>query len=108
MSETVRKPVLYSAVQPSGTLTLTGTKGNRVPVSFSVVCRSNEQVDGELRRWDFSKWSQQTVDNLKADAALGDETGWSDVEYLNKMVAVRTSRPARSRPTASPSPSCRD
>ncbi|MBQ8127279.1 MAG: rhamnogalacturonan lyase [Prevotella sp.] len=69
-------------------LTLTGTKAGRVPVSFSVVCRSNEQATGELHRWDFSKWSQQTVDNLKADAALGDETGWSDVEYLNKMVAV--------------------
>ncbi len=68
--------------------TLTGTKGNSVPVSFSVACRSNEQTKGVLRRWDFTKWSQQTIDNLNADAETGDETGWSDVEYLNKMVAV--------------------
>lgn len=35
------------------------------------------------RRWDFTKWSQQTIDNLIADDEQGDETGWSDVEYLN-------------------------
>ncbi len=63
--------------------TLTGTKGNRVPVSISAACRSNEQVSGVLRQWDFTKWSQQTKDNLIADADKGDETGWSDVEYLN-------------------------
>ena len=68
---------------------LTGTRGDRVPVSFSVACRSNEPpATGVVRRWDFTKWSQQTIDNLTADAEQGDQTGWSDVEYLNKMVAV--------------------
>ena len=68
--------------------TLTGTRGNRVPVSFSVACRSNGQATGTLRTWNFTNWSQQTIDNLVADAELGDQTGWSDVEYLNKMEAV--------------------
>ena len=67
---------------------LTGTKGIRVPVSFGATVRSGVQAKGMLRKWDFTKWSQQTVDNLTADAAKGDETGWSDVEYLSKMVAV--------------------
>ena len=40
------------------------------------------------RRWDFTKFSQQTIDNLIADDEQGDETGWSDVEYLSNMNAV--------------------
>lgn len=40
------------------------------------------------RRWDFTKFSQQTIDNLIADDEQGDETGWSDVEYLSNMTAV--------------------
>ena len=33
------------------------------------------------RRWDFTNWSQQTVDNLKADAAqTRPAKGWSDIE----------------------------
>ena len=32
------------------------------------------------RRWDFTKWSDATVANLKADAALGTNEGWSDDE----------------------------
>ena len=35
------------------------------------------------RRWDFTKWSQQTIDNLIAESEQGYETGWSDVEYTN-------------------------
>ena len=33
------------------------------------------------RRWDFTNWSQQTVENLKADAAqTRPAKGWSDIE----------------------------
>ena len=32
------------------------------------------------RVWDFTKWSDATVDNLKADAAASKTEGWSDVE----------------------------
>lgn len=67
---------------------LTGVRGDRVPVTVSVACRSNVQVEGQVKKWDFSQWSQETIDNLTADAEQGDETGWSDVEYLNNMVAV--------------------
>lgn len=32
------------------------------------------------RKWDFTKWSPETVANLAADAAAGSLTGWSDIE----------------------------
>ena len=32
------------------------------------------------RKWDFTKWSDATVANLKADAAASKLEGWSDVE----------------------------
>ena len=33
------------------------------------------------RRWDFTNWSPQTVENLKADAAqTRPAKGWSDIE----------------------------
>jgi len=40
------------------------------------------------RRWDFTKWSQRTIDNLIADDEQGDDIGWSDVEYLNNPAPV--------------------
>ena len=40
------------------------------------------------RRWDFTKWSQQTIDNLIADAEQGDDVGWSDQEYLGSSTPV--------------------
>lgn len=40
------------------------------------------------RRWDFTKWSQQTIDNLIAESEIVKSErnyvdGWSDVEYTN-------------------------
>ena len=33
------------------------------------------------RRWDFTNWSQQTIENLKAEAAqTRPANGWSDIE----------------------------
>lgn len=34
----------------------------------------------DVRAWDFTKWSDATVANLKADAAASALEGWSDVE----------------------------
>ena len=39
-----------------------------------------EAVQGDVRIWDFTKWSDATVANLKADAAASKTTGWSVVE----------------------------
>ena len=39
-----------------------------------------DKVITEDRKWDFTKWSDATVANLKADAAQGVTEGWSDVE----------------------------
>ena len=36
------------------------------------------QASGQV--WDFTKWSDATIANLKADAAASAETGWSDLE----------------------------
>ncbi len=33
-----------------------------------------------IRSWDFTQWSEETVANLKADAAASKLEGWSDVE----------------------------
>ena len=82
------KGAFHEAGSYTFNFTLIGTKGDRVPVSVSFACRSGEQASGTPRSWDFTKWSQQTIDNLIADADKGDETGWSDVEYLSKMEAV--------------------
>ena len=67
---------------------LTNAKGDRLPASISVTCRSGEQAKGSVRRWDFTQWSRQTIDNLIADANAGDDTGWSDQEYLNSSTPV--------------------
>jgi hypothetical protein len=32
------------------------------------------------KKWDFTKWSDATIENLKADAAASKLEGWSDVE----------------------------
>ena len=37
--------------------------------------------------WDFTKWSEATVANLKADAAASKTEGWSDVEKANDAAA---------------------
>ena len=37
-------------------------------------------ADAQDRKWDFTNWSDETVANLKADAAASKLTGWSDVE----------------------------
>ena len=41
-------------------------------------------VDGgeedKISSWDFTKWSDETIANLKADAAASKTSGWSDIE----------------------------
>ena len=52
-----------------------------------------------LRRWDFTKWSSETIANLKADAANSKITGWSDVEK-------RADAEADSEPTEAAKDNC--
>ena len=44
------------------------------------------------RYWDFTKWSDATVANLRADAAAGYTTGWSDVEKKDDTEPTATSK----------------
>ena len=50
-------------------------------MSFSDFRLMQFPVPAEITHtWDFTKWSEATVTNLKADAAASKLTGWSDVE----------------------------
>lgn len=75
---------LSGTLQQAGSYTvnfmLTGKKGNKLPVSIKIRCRSYEMVSGKQKRWDFTQWSEETIANLMADAANSKTAGWSDVE----------------------------
>ena len=51
-------------------------------------------VSAQYRKsWDFTKWSAQTVENLKAESAKGPSTGaWSDVEKANATEPTEVSK----------------
>ena len=49
-----------------------------VTTEFTVTVTASTSV--EARTWDFTKWSDETIANLKADAAASKISGWSDVE----------------------------
>lgn len=53
-------------------------KNAYVTTEFTVTVGAS--TPAEARSWDFTKWSAETVANLKADAAASIFTGWSDVE----------------------------
>ena len=45
-----------------------------------LVSVTNGQSEETGKVWDFTKWSDATIANLKADAAASKTSGWSDVE----------------------------
>ena len=51
----------------------------------AVALMSATQANAEFRKWDFTKWSTATINNLQAGAFanagnINPESGWSDVE----------------------------
>ena len=51
----------------------------------AVALMSATEANAEFRKWDFTKWSTATIDNLQKGAfanagTINPETGWSDVE----------------------------
>ena len=54
--------------------------GAEKPLVAKVEGIYKHQIPVEITRWDFTNWSEETVANLKADAANSKVTGWSDVE----------------------------
>ena len=51
----------------------------------AVALMSATEANAEFRKWDFTKWSTATINNLQAGAfanagTINPETGWSDVE----------------------------
>ena len=59
------------------TFTNTGTQCCYVAVVEVEDASAEAQGD---RRWDFTNWSEATINNLKADAAASTDSGWSDDE----------------------------
>ena len=55
------------------------TLWNSQTVSIAGVYKHKKAVE-IAHTWDFTKWSEETVANLKADAAASKLEGWSDVE----------------------------
>jgi hypothetical protein len=46
----------------------------------NVIYAVKNESEELIRSWDFTQWSEETVTNLKADAAASKLEGWSDVE----------------------------
>ena len=53
--------------------------GNNAYITTDFTVNITAATPAEVRKWDFTKWSAETVANLKADAAAG-YYGWSDIE----------------------------
>ena len=75
---------IQGVFQEAGTyrfvVNLTGTDGYKIPVDIIVVCKAVVEGVGMPVRWDFTHWSDATIQNLLADAAASKLQGWSDVE----------------------------
>lgn len=75
---------IQGVFQEAGTyrfvVNLTGSDGNKIPVDIIVVCKAVVEGIGMPVRWDFTHWSDATIQNLLADAAASKLQGWSDVE----------------------------
>ena len=68
---------MEGAFDMTGVITVYKEKVQIYPISLTEASGS-EETTGQV--WDFTKWSDATVANLKADAAASKTAGWSDVE----------------------------
>ena len=78
--EVVVRGKLQKYVDKNGTMTPEVTSCYLISVKSS-----QSQEAGQV--WDFTKWSEATVANLKADAAASKTEGWSDVEKKDDAAA---------------------
>ena len=65
-----------------------GGLGEDAALDYVFLESANGGIVSELSRWDFTNFSTTTVANLIADAEMGDESGWSDQEYLGSSTPV--------------------
>lgn len=70
--EVVVRGKLQKYVNKSGVMTPELTN------CYLISVKSEAAAEGKV--WDFTKWSDVTVANLKADAAASKTAGWSDIE----------------------------
>ena len=57
-----------------------GGSGEAGSLDYVFIQSEDGAVVPEITRWDFTKWSEATIANLKADAAESSVVGWSDIE----------------------------
>ena len=62
----------------------------------AVALMSATQANAEFRKWDFTKWSTATINNLQAGAfananSITPESGWSDVEKTSATAPTELS-----------------
>ena len=61
-------------------LTFVGGNGEAGSLDYVVLQSEDGAIVSDVTRWDFTKWSDATIENLKADAAASSLEGWSDIE----------------------------
>ena len=73
--------VAAKGIKEGSKITIIGNRGSykeKIEVMNAYFVSIENAVQGQV--WDFTKWSDATVANLKADAAASKTSGWSDVE----------------------------
>ncbi|MBQ8127278.1 MAG: hypothetical protein IJ176_02645 [Prevotella sp.] len=67
-------------LEEAADLTFVGGSGTAGSLDYIVIQSEDGAVVNEVTRWEFTKWSEATIANLKADAAESSLVGWSDIE----------------------------
>ena len=73
--------VAAKGIQNGSKITIIGNRGSykeKIEVLNAYFVSIEDAAQGQV--WDFTKWSDATIANLKADAAASKTSGWSDVE----------------------------
>lgn len=82
-----QRSAAFTLTEPADLL-FKGGSGQDSALDYFFLQSTDGTVVDELSRWDFTNWSAATIANLTADANAGDETGWSDQEYLGSSTPV--------------------
>ena len=77
----------FTLTEEENELTFVGGSGTAGSLDFVVLQSEDGAILKYTTRWDFTKWSDATIENLKADAAASSLEGWSDIEKVKDAEA---------------------